>query len=58
MPKNKTDGATGTYRFDKKKGKIVRVSDRVPKVASKGKGPSSSLPCGGSGPCGGGRCPT
>ena len=50
--------ATGTYRYDKKTGKIVRVSDRVPKVSSKGKRASSSLPCGRSGPCGGGSCPS
>lgn len=49
--------ATGTYRFDRKTGKVVRVSVRVPKVASKGKRPSSP-PCGRSGPCGGGRCPS
>jgi hypothetical protein len=50
--------ATGTYRFDRKTGKVVRVSDRVPKVSSKGKASSSSLPCGRSGPCGGGGCPS
>ncbi|MDD5304943.1 MAG: hypothetical protein PHS14_17740 [Elusimicrobia bacterium] len=57
--KSSTDrAATGTYRYDKKTGKIVRVSDRVPKVSSKGKRSSSSLPCGRSGPCGGGSCPS
>ena len=50
--------ATGTYRYDKKSGKVVRVSDRVPKVASKAKGPSQELPCGRRGPCGGGGCPS
>ena len=50
--------ATGSYRYDKKTGEVVRVSDRVPKVASKGKSPSSSLPCGRNGPCGSGRCPS
>ena len=50
--------ATGSYRYDKKTGTVVRVSDRVPKVASKGKSSSSSLPCGRSGPCGSGRCPS
>lgn len=49
--------ATGTYRYDKKTGTIVRVSDRVPKVASKRKS-SSPLPCGRRGPCGGGACPS
>jgi hypothetical protein len=57
--KDPTDrAATGTYRYDKKTGKIVRVSDRVPKVSSKGKRSSPSLPCGRSGPCGGGSCPS
>lgn len=50
--------ATGTYRYDKKTGQIVRVSDRVPKVSSKGKRSSPSLPCGRSGPCDGGNCPS
>ena len=50
--------ATGTYRYDKKTGQVVRVSDRVPKVSSKGKRSSPSLPCGRSGPCGGGSCPS
>ncbi|PIR18812.1 MAG: hypothetical protein COV48_05485 [Elusimicrobia bacterium CG11_big_fil_rev_8_21_14_0_20_64_6] len=50
--------ATGTYRYDKATGQVVRVSDRVPKVSSKGKKSSPSLPCGRSGPCGGGRCPS
>ena len=49
---------TGTYRYNKKSGKVVRVNDRVPKVASKNKASSSSLACGRSGPCGGGRCPS
>lgn len=57
--KTPTDlAATGTYRYDKKTGQIVRVSDRVPKVSSKGKRSSPSLPCGRSGPCGGGSCPS
>lgn len=49
--------ATGSYRYDKETGQIVRVSDRVPKVASKSKGAAPSLPCGRRGPCGGG-CPS
>lgn len=53
-----TLAATGTYRYDKKTGQVVRVSDRVPKVSSKGKRSSPSLPCGRSGPCGGGSCPS
>lgn len=52
------DAATGTYRYDKETGEIVRVSDRVPKVSSKGRTASPELPCGRRGPCGGGRCPS
>lgn len=51
-----TKTSTGTYRYDKKKGKIVRVSDRVPKVSSKGKRASAALPCGRREKCGGGGC--
>jgi hypothetical protein len=50
--------ATGSYRYDKETGEIVRVSDRVPKVASKAKGSAPALPCGRRGPCGGGSCPS
>lgn len=56
-PGNASNGNTGTYRYDRRKKTVVQVSADVPKVASKGKSPSSELPCGGSGPCGGGRCP-
>lgn len=49
--------ATGTYRYDKETGEIVRVSDRVPKVSSKASSASSDMPCGRRGPCGGG-CPS
>ena len=54
----KTEEVTGTYVFDKKTGKIVKLSGRVPKVSSKsGKGASDMPgPCG-MGPCGGGACP-
>ena len=34
----KSDDTTGTYVFDKKLGKVVKVSSRVPKVSSKGQG--------------------
>lgn len=50
--------ATGTYRYDKETGEVVRVSDRVPKVSSKGRSAPSSPPCGRRGPCGGGSCPS
>ncbi len=52
------ESATGKYVFDAVQGKVVKVSDRTPKVASR----SSS---GGLGPCGrpregcgGGSCPS
>ena len=52
----KRDSAGGTYVYNERLGKVVKVSDRVPKVASKGKGRSSEAsPCGRS-VCGGGRC--
>ena len=53
-----TKSNAGTYVFDAKSGKVVKTSDRIPKVASKGKpSPSSSKtgPCGRT-QCGGGRC--
>lgn len=48
---------TGTYVYDKKLGKVVKVSDRVPKAASKKGGASApeTGPCGRSA-CAGGRC--
>lgn len=49
---------TGTYRYDREKGEVVQVSTAVPKVSSKGKSGAPELPCGRSGPCGGGRCPS
>ena len=54
---NAPSGNTGTYRYDREQGAVVQVSADVPKVASKGKSPASELPCGRSGPCGGGPCP-
>ncbi len=60
-PKPSDESITGTYRYDRATGQVVRVSDRTPKVASKG----GSLPCGespsscdngGGGCCGGGGC--
>lgn len=50
--------ATGTYRYDRETGEIVLVSDRVPRVSSKGKSSTPELPCGRRGPCGGGSCPS
>lgn len=52
------DGIGGTYVYDKELGKVVKVSDRIPRVSSK-KGrstaKSSESPCGRS-VCGGGGC--
>ena len=47
----------GTYVFDAKTGKVVKKSDRIPRVSSKGKSsPSAETgPCGRT-ECGGGRC--
>jgi len=36
--KSTQDDNTGTYAYDKNLGKVVKVSGRVPSVASKGKG--------------------
>lgn len=49
---------TGTYRYDREKGEVVQVSTDVPKVSSKGKSRAPELPCGRSGPCGSGPCPS
>ncbi|HAM35066.1 MAG TPA: hypothetical protein DEB40_07660 [Elusimicrobia bacterium] len=38
QPKTRKDDSTGTYVFDKQLGKVVKVSDKVPSVSSKGKG--------------------
>ncbi|MFA5137708.1 MAG: hypothetical protein WC728_00635 [Elusimicrobiota bacterium] len=55
QPKRPDSGITGTYVYDEKSDKIVKVSDRIPSVASKGKG--ASLPdCGGGPACGGDCC--
>jgi hypothetical protein len=45
----------GTYVYDKELGRLVKISDRVPKVASKGRSGPQAGPCGPSA-CGGGRC--
>lgn len=50
------DSVGGTYKYDKALGKLVKVSDRVPKVASKGGASAPQTPPCGRGACGGGRC--
>ncbi len=57
---SKTPGITGTYVYDKDSDSVVKISDRIPSVASK-KGSSSSMPdmgpCGKpTSECGGGSC--
>ncbi|MDE2293033.1 MAG: hypothetical protein KGL53_13200 [Elusimicrobia bacterium] len=47
-----SSGITGRYVYDRKTGRIVKVSDRVPSVASR----RSSRPSCGEGPCGSGPC--
>ena len=56
--KSSTDSTGGTYVYDKKLGRVVKVSDRIPKVASKGRGAASEMgPCGRPrAGCGGGSC--
>ena len=59
MPKTKEKPkedakATGTYKFDPKLGKVVRVSDHVPGLKKKGgfdAEPGPSCPPGGCGGC-------
>ena len=50
------ESAGGRYIFDKELGKVVKVSAKVPQVASRGRGASPAPgPCGRNA-CGGGRC--
>lgn len=61
MATKKKESAGGTYVYDKELGRVVKISDRVPKVASKGRGGARSSPevgpCGRPrSSCGGGRC--
>ena len=46
-PETKTDDSTGTYVYDKELGKVVKKSDRVPGVSSKGGGGGFDMPSGG-----------
>jgi hypothetical protein len=56
--KDDDKGITGTYRYDPKTDKIVKVSDRIPSVASKMKGDTPcGDSCGDTGSCGTGSCP-
>ena len=62
QPGKAADGATGTYVYDPKLKKVVKVSSDIPSVASKASGsadagsfPSGDNPCGGA--CGTGSCP-
>lgn len=54
-PKKEKESVTGTYVYDPEVDGIVKISDRIPSVASKGsQGPKGDPPCGG-GACG--SCP-
>lgn len=57
-PRREPESATGKYVFDAVQGKVVKVSDRTPKVASRSS--SDGLgPCGRPREgCGGGSCPS
>lgn len=48
--------ATGTYRYDRERGEVVLVSEKTPKVASKGRSSAPNRPCGGGGCGGSGPC--
>ncbi len=59
-PVKKTESIAGTYVYDKKLKKVVKVSSCIPKVASKSRAgagdfPTSAGPCGRT-ECGGGSC--
>lgn len=50
------ESVTGRYVYDAKSDRIVKVSDRTPSIAGRGKKMASEGgPCG-SGPCGSGAC--
>ena len=56
VKKSVTETMTGTYRYDRERGEIVLVSDKTPKVASKGRPSAPSRACGGGGCGGSGPC--
>ncbi|MDE2490699.1 MAG: hypothetical protein KGM24_07615 [Elusimicrobia bacterium] len=55
-PEKTPAGITGTYKYDRKTGEVVRVSDGVPKVASKGRAAPKTCETSGGPCCGGGAC--
>ena len=55
-PEKKEESVSGTYVYDAESDRIVKVSDRIPSVASKSGAHSHGSPCG-QGPCSGGSCP-
>lgn len=58
MPKKKSlaaGGPTGTYKYDAKLKRLVKVSDGVPGIKKGGSPAPSAGSCGRSA-CGGGRC--
>jgi hypothetical protein len=56
LKKPEPQSVTGTYRYDREKGEIVLVSEKTPKVASKGRSSAPSRACGGGGCGGSGPC--
>lgn len=57
--KKKETSVVGTYVYDKKLGRLVKVSDRIPRVSARSQS-SDDASCGqgacASGPCGRGMC--
>ncbi len=51
------EDSTGTYVYDKKLGKVVKVSQRIPSISAKGTGGDFSDDMG-SPPCGNDACPS
>ncbi|MBI4060578.1 MAG: hypothetical protein HY403_04040 [Elusimicrobia bacterium] len=55
-PRPASDEASGTYKYDRALGRMVKVSGRVPGLRKGGRGGSAPEPPCGRGACGGGRC--
>lgn len=53
---SKRESGSGKYRFDRKLGRLVKVSDRIPGVSARGESAGAEAgPCGRT-ECGGGSC--
>jgi hypothetical protein len=58
-PSKNSPSSTGKYVIDPETGELVKISDRTPKVASRGSASPAQGPCGNPMPpggCGGGPC--